>query len=250
MSDQDKELKSLIDSARRVFVITGAGVSAESGIPTFRGAEGVWKKFNPMELASLEGFQRNPKACWEWYIERRKTAREAQPNPAHVALARLERQVEARGGQMMVVTQNIDGLHQRAGSRHVVEVHGSLWRHRCLKTGREYCDAEVTIEGGPVPPLSPEGNLLRPSVVWFGEMLPVKPLEAIDDYLSMGPPPDLALVIGTTAQFGYIIQWALMSQRMGAKLVEINPDPSELANFADYVVAEPAGQALARLVGE
>lgn len=116
------DLSTLFQIARRVFVITGAGVSAESGIPTFRGAEGVWKKFNPMELASLEGFQRNPARCWEWYIERRQTARAASPNSAHQALARLECQVAARGGEMMVVTQNIDGLHQRAGSQRVVEI--------------------------------------------------------------------------------------------------------------------------------
>jgi NAD-dependent deacetylase len=245
---KDQDLASIFKTARRVFVITGAGVSAESGIPTFRGAEGVWKKFNPMELASLEGFQANPARCWQWYIERRKTAREAEPNPAHRALARLERQVEARGGAMLVATQNIDGLHQRAGSRRVIEIHGSLWRHRCLATGREYCDDEVTIEGGPLPPVTPEGKLLRPSVVWFGEMLPTPPLEEIEDFLAT--PPDLTLLIGTTAQFGYIIDWALRSQRMGAALVEINPTPSELAVMADHVVAEPAGVALARLVPE
>lgn len=241
-----QDLESLFQAARRVFVITGAGVSAESGIPTFRGAEGVWKKFSPMELASLEGFQRNPTRCWEWYIERRKTAREASPNPAHLALARLEHQVAARGGEMMVVTQNIDGLHQRAGSRRVVEIHGSLWRHRCMVTGREYADGEVVIEGGPLPPVTPEGRLLRPSVVWFGELLPTAPLEEIWDYLQT--PPDLALVIGTTAQFGYIVEWALTCRRAGAALVEINPDPSELATLATHVLPEPAGQALARLV--
>lgn len=242
------DLSTLFQIARRVFVITGAGVSAESGIPTFRGAEGVWKKFNPMELASLEGFQRNPARCWEWYIERRQTARAASPNSAHQALARLECQVAARGGEMMVVTQNIDGLHQRAGSQRVVEIHGSLWRHRCLVTGQEYSEGEVVIEGGPLPPLTPEGKLLRPSVVWFGEMLPTAPLEEIWDYLQT--PPDLALVIGTTAQFGYIVEWVLTCRRGGAALIEINPDPSELATVSDHVLAEPAGQALARLVPE
>lgn len=246
MPTPQSDLENLFLTARRVFVITGAGVSAESGIPTFRGAEGVWKQFNPMELASLEGFQKDPARCWAWYIERRKTAREARPNPAHLALARLERQVEARGGEMMIATQNIDGLHQRAGSRRVVEVHGSLWRSRCMVTGREYPDAEVVIESGPLPPLTPEGHLLRPSVVWFGELLPAAPLEEIDDFLTT--PPDLALVIGTTAQFGYIVEWALRSRRQGAALVEVNPSPTGLASVADHVIAEPAGRALARLV--
>lgn len=235
-------LAALCERPRRVFVLTGAGISAESGIPTFRGAGGYWRQLNPMELASMEGFERNPKRTWEWYIERRANIREAQPNAGHRALARLE----GRAGEMMIATQNIDGLHQRAGSRCVVEIHGSIWRARCLKTGREYAEGEVTIEGGPIPPMSPEGTMLRPSVVWFGEMLPVEPIERIEEFLR--EPADLALVIGTTAAFGYIVEWAIRAKRMGATLVEINPDETPLSPAADYALRGPAGEVLPRLV--
>lgn len=237
-------LKQQFKNPRRVFVLTGAGISAESGIPTFRGAGGYWRQFSPMELASAEGFARNPKLCWEWYLERRAGIRQAEPNPGHRALARLE----GRAGQMLVATQNIDGLHRLAGSRNVAEIHGSIWRTRCLATGREYEEGEVQIEGGPVPPLTPEGNLLRPSVVWFGEMLPQGPLLQIEDFLA--EPPDLALVIGTSAAFGYIIEWAVRAKRRGATLVEINLDPTDISPLADYVFREPSGQILPRLVGE
>jgi NAD-dependent deacetylase len=237
-------LRQLVNHARRIFVLTGAGISAESGIPTYRGGGGHWRKFNPMELASAEGFARNPKLCWEWYLERRAEIRQAQPNPGHLALARLERQA----AEMLIATQNIDELHQRAGSRNVVEIHGSIWRTRCTRTGREYREGEVQIEGGPIPPLTPEGDLLRPAVVWFGEMLPLRPLEQIAEFLAV--PPDLALVIGTSAAFGYIVEWALRAKRMGATLVEINPDSTELSALADFQLRQPAGQALPSMIHE
>jgi NAD-dependent deacetylase len=148
---------------------------------------------------------------------------------------------------MMIATQNIDGLHQRAGSRNVVEIHGSIWRTRCTRTGQEFEEGEVPVEGGPFPPRTPSGALLRPAVVWFGEMLPREPIERIETFLE--EPPDLALVIGTSAAFGYIIQWALRAKSLGATLVEINLDPTDLSPAANFTLRAPAGQVLPDLVG-
>lgn len=228
--------------ARRVLVITGAGISAESGISTFRGPGGYWRQMNPMALASPAGFEHDPALVWEWYLERRAQIRQAAPNAGHRALAALE----ARVRDLLVVTQNVDGLHQRAGSQNVIEIHGSLWRTRCTLTGLEYEEGEVKVEGGPLPPLSPAGALLRPAVVWFGEMLDPRPIRRIEEFLRI--PPDLALVVGTTAAFGYITDWALAVKRRGALLVEINPEPTGLTPLADYHLRGEAGDLLLHLV--
>ncbi len=242
-----RALRDRVGEARRVFVITGAGISAESGVPTFRGKQGYWRNHNPLDLASPEGFARDPRLAWEWYLERRARLRRVEPNAGHRALARLERQVEARpGGAMLIATQNVDGLHQRAGSRRVVEVHGSIMRTRCTRTGREFEEGEVTVEGGSVPPISPAGALLRPAVVWFGENVPLEPIGRIQTFLE--DPPDLALVIGTSALFGYIIAWALNAKSDGATLVEINPQRTDLGGQAHYALQAPAGQVLPELI--
>lgn len=162
-------LKRKLRTARRVVVLTGAGISAESGAPTFRGEGGLWKNFRAEEVATPEAFARDPKFVWEWYDQRRTLLKQIKPNLAHEVLARMEK----RTPEFWVVTQNIDGLHQLAGSRNVIELHGNIWKVRCVKEGKV-----TERRDSPLPELPPKcacGALLRPHVVWFGEMLPVAP---------------------------------------------------------------------------
>ncbi len=224
-------------NARRVLVLTGAGISAESGIPTFRGKDGWWKLRNPQELATLEAFTSDPRFVWEWYEHRRATIAQAEPNPAHRMLAWLEKQ----GKHIFIVTQNVDDLHERGGSRRIVHVHGSIWRVKCMRDGQTFDDKRV-----PLPELPPKcecGALLRPAVVWFGEMLQMDALAEIDAYFCEGP-ADVVLVIGTCSTFGYIQAWALEAKRRGALLVELNPDVTELSASADTTLPGKAGEIL------
>lgn len=233
--------------ARRVLVLTGAGISAESGIPTFRGKDGWWRQRNPQELATLEAFTSDPGLVWEWYEHRRAAIARAEPNLAHQMLAWLE----AQGKDVFVVTQNVDDLHERAGSKRIVHVHGSIWRVKCMRDGKAFDDRRVPLRE--LPPKCECGALLRPAVVWFGEMLPVDALAEIDGYFSQGT-VDVALVIGTYSTFGYIQGWALEAKRRGALLVEVNPDETPLSPSADVNLRGRAGELLeevkARLGGE
>ncbi len=235
-----KKVVQRLRNSEKILFITGAGVSAESGIPTFRGKDGWWKNHNPMELASPEGFRRQPEVVWEWYNHRRRIIRNAMPNPAHKAIAEFEYVIP----HCLIVTQNVDGLHQEAGSTHVVEVHGSIWRTRCTKHNIVFERDEVDTEKQ-VPPVCPRcGAILRPDVVWFGEMLPLEPLEKVEDYLQTPPYVDVTFVVGTSALFAYIQQWALYSKRMGALLIDINPEGGPLTATAEYSFREPAGSIL------
>ena len=226
--------------ARNVLVLTGAGISAESNIPTFRGEDGWWRSLNPAELATFSAFEKDPKLVWEWYEYRRGLIANASPNPGHRVLAELE----APDREVFIITQNVDDLHERAGSRHVVHIHGSIWNVICLKDGKTFEDRRV-----PLPTLPPTcncGGILRPGVVWFGESLPPDACAHIDDYLRHTR-IDVALVIGTEATFGYIGDWALRAKRLGALLVEINPNPTVLSPSADVRLQGKAGEILAEV---
>ena len=169
------EAKRRLREARRVAVLTGAGISKPSGIPTFRDAEGLWKEFNPLDYATPEAYARNPERVWEWYAWRIARVREAKPNPAHLALVRLEEEVLGRGGAFLLVTQNVDGLHALAGSRNLVELHGNILRARCEACGHRFLLPDPFTP----PPFCPLcGHRARPDVVWFGEALPLEALEA------------------------------------------------------------------------
>jgi NAD-dependent deacetylase len=226
--------------ARRVLALTGAGISAESGIPTFRGREGWWRTEDPTRLATRAAFERDPAYVWEWYQYRRGLIAAASPNAGHRALASLER----AGREVLIATQNVDDLHERAGSSAVTHIHGSIWRLRCEQCGEEHDDRTH-----PLPRLPPGcacGGMLRPAVVWFGEMLPPAPLARIEHFLHDGV--DLALVIGTEATFGYIQGFALAARAAGALLVEINPGRTPLSAAADVRLAGPAGRLLSELL--
>lgn len=234
-------VRGRLRAARRVLAITGAGISAESGIPTFRGEDGWWRREDPTRLATQEAFDRDPAHVWEWYEYRRGLISAAEPNPGHRALAAWE----AAGKEVLVASQNVDDLHERAGSRNVVHLHGSIWRVSC-----EGCGARYEHRAHPLPERPPRckacGGRMRPAVVWFGERLPANPLRRVEAFLARAP--DLALVIGTEASFGYIQGFARAAGRAGAMLVEVNTSRTVLSDHTDIRLVGPAGEILPDLL--
>ena len=228
----------------RVLVLTGAGVSAESGIPTFRGKDGYWRNLDPAKLATPEAFARDPQLVWDWYRERRQRIRNARPNAAHEAIARLAHQTE----EFLLVTQNVDDLHARAGvpAEKMVQIHGDIFVTRCSRC--EFERHEYEQEDG-IPRCSQCAALMRPGVVWFGEQLPWNELERVENFLDSGA-CDVVIVAGTTATFGYIVDWAIRGSRDAGELVEVNPEETPLSRFATRLVREPAAKALPRIVND
>jgi NAD-dependent deacetylase len=231
----------------RIFVITGAGVSAESGIPTFRGKDGYWRNLDPTKLATPEAFARDPKLVWDWYCERRQCIRKAQPNPAHQAIAKLA----AHTREFLLVTQNVDDLHLRTGlaAEMIVQIHGDIFMTRCLRCDFERYEHEQKRDVGDLPKCSECGALMRPDMVWFGEQLDAAKIEIVENFMTGGD-CDLVIVAGTTALFGYIIDWALRARGQAGQLIEVNPEETLLSQFATKSFREPAGVALPRLVDE
>ena len=234
---------ALIDAlrqARKVAVLTGAGVSAESGVPTFREAQtGLWAQYDPQELATPSAFRRNPRLVWEWYAWRRDLVTQAQPNPGHLALALMEQLVP----EFTLITQNVDGLHARAGSQHVVELHGNILRTKCSADSRLVTDWPPTDE---VPPRCPHcGSYLRPDVVWFGENLPY---EALATAVADARACDVFLAVGTSAIVQPAASLPLEALQAGAITVEINPQTTPLSRHVAFVLTGPAGEILPRLV--
>jgi len=230
---------SWIRKADRVVVLTGAGISAESGVPVFRGAGGLWRQFRPEELATPEAFERNPQVVWEWYLWRRDRIAAAAPNAGHVAIARLER---TRPG-LTLLTQNVDGLHERAGSANPVELHGNIWRVRCARNcGYRIRDNEAA---QPRTVLHCEcGEWLRPDVVWFGEMLAAGTLETARQSVLQA---DIVLVVGTSAAVYPVAALPRIAHERRARIVEINVDETPLSDEADAVLRGPAGEILPAL---
>jgi NAD-dependent deacetylase len=236
MSDPIADVRALLRAASHIAVLTGAGISAESGIPTFRGAGGLWRNFRPEELATPEAFNRDPATVWEWYLWRRELIAGAQPNAGHFALARLE----ARTPHFTLITQNVDGLHDRAGSRHILKVHGDIWINRCRDCGRE---TAVLPEGR--PPHCACGGLLRPGVVWFGEALPRDVWLAAETATGEA---DALLVVGTSAQVYPAAGLVPYAQQNGAAVIEVNPEATPFSASIDYCLRGPAGEILPQLI--
>jgi NAD-dependent deacetylase len=232
-------LLELIRSDAPILVLTGAGVSAESGLSTFRGPGGLWEGRDPMSLATPEAFREDPHTVWRFYAWRRAQAAAALPNPGHLALAALE----AAHEDLLLVTQNVDGLHERAGSRRVVRLHGTLWRLRCVGPGHESEDRRLDL--GELPPRCACGALLRPGVVWFGEALPG---EALTDAERAARRARLVLVAGTSSLVHPAAALPALARRSGAYVVEINPERTPLSGEADERLAGPAGKVLPALV--
>ena len=239
-----KAARKLLLEARSVCVLTGAGMSAESGIPTFRDAQtGLWSRFDPMQLASPEGFRADPSLVWEWYASRREGVRAAQPNAGHVALAQF---AKAHAGRVRIVTQNVDDLHQRAGSVGVIRLHGDIlqdtWLDRCPRDPA--CDTEWASPTSP-PRCADCGNPVRPGVVWFGEMLPVAALSAAE---LLAGSCDAMLVVGTSGAVYPAAGLAGRARRAGAQVVIVNPEPSEIDDEAHVLLRGTAAHLLPLLL--
>jgi NAD-dependent deacetylase len=234
----------------RVLAITGAGISAESGIPTFRGPGGYWRNLDPAKLATPEAFENDPALVWEWYHERRARIRQAKPNAAHEVIVRLA----AHAPEFLLVTQNVDDLHARAdwektklAPEKMVRIHGDIFVTRCSCCDFRRDEHEQEQDG--IPTCSICGAIMRPGVVWFGEQLPPHEIERVEHYLTRGA-CDVVIVIGTTAMFGYIVDWALRGRAEDGRLIEVNPAETALSQFASEVIREPAAVALPRIVDE
>jgi len=235
------ELRDRITGAGRICVLTGAGMSAESGIPTFRDAlTGLWSRFDPAQLASVDGFRADPTMVWDWYAERRAGVHAAQPNAGHRALAGFARR---RPGVLTVVTQNVDDLHQRAGNRDAIRLHGDIlqdcWLERC---GLD-CRVSVAEPGRP-PRCSTCGNLVRPGVVWFGEMLPPAAIDAAE---RAARGCDLMVVVGTSGAVWPAAGLAALARRAGAYVAIVNPHPSEIDAEAHLLLPGTAANLLPRV---
>ena len=239
-ADIPSALLDALRDARHVFVLTGAGISAESGIPTFREAQsGLWEQYDPLELATPEAFARDPALVWRWYQWRRQLVAGAAPNAGHRALARLE----TLAPKLTLVTQNVDGLHQQAGSREVIEMHGNLFTTRCVANDYVF-ESEWAAHNQPSPPQCPRcGSLGRPGVVWFGEAIPetslMQALVALDDC-------DVFFSIGTSSTVWPAAGFADRARLGRATIAEINPEPTDAE--CDFQVSATAASALPKLV--
>lgn len=233
-------LVELLRNAGSVAVLTGAGISAESGVPTFREAQnGLWSRYDPEELATPQAFRQNPKLVWEWYTWRRELVAHAAPNTGHLALVEMER----RFPEFTLITQNVDGLHQRAGSQQVIELHGNIMRSKCFDENRV---VESYSETGEIPPRCPRcGGLLRPDVVWFGERLPESALEMAWNAASTC---QVFFSIGTSGIVEPAASLPYFAIDAGAAVVEVNPNPTPLTRQAAYVLAGAAGVVLPALL--
>jgi NAD-dependent deacetylase len=234
-----EKLQRVLAEAKSVCVLTGAGVSAESGVPTFRGNEGLWSKFRPEELANFDAFIKNPKLVWEWYAYRKRVMSHVQPNTGHLALVEMESLCE----DFTLVTQNVDNLHTRAGSKRVVELHGNIERSYCISCRGRWTEP-ITEEN--IPPRCKHcGGLIRPDVVWFGELLPQ---ENFDEAAEASRRCDLFLCVGTSAVVYPAASLPLMALENGAYVVEINPEYTELSSRTQETLLGNAGVILPQVV--
>ena len=234
-----RTLRTSLEGAR-IVAFTGAGISSESGIPTFRGAGGLWRNFSAERLATPEAFASDPRLVWEWYDWRRQIIRKAEPNAGHRALVEIERRARE---PFTLVTQNVDGLHDRAGSQNVVKLHGDIWRVRCVGCGAEQRNEQVPME--PLPPHCSCGALLRPAVVWFGETLPQ---DAWDQALAAARRAQVFLVVGTSALVYPAAALVMLARQSGARVAIVNPDRTPADELADWILRGPAGEILPRLL--
>ncbi len=240
MTDDIARVREQLTDGRRIVVLTGAGISAESGVPTYLGKDGLWRKFRAEELATPEAFARDPKLVWEWYDWRRGVVSKAHPNAGHKALADLERRSES----FWLITQNVDGLHRQAGSKKVLCLHGDIWRTRC--TGcRKFGENRRT----PLPRIPPQckecGALLRPDIVWFGEALPAG---TIEQAFLASKNAEVFLVAGTAGMVEPAASLVRLAKNAGAFVIEVNLEPTPLTPLADAALHGKAGEILPRLI--
>jgi len=232
-----QRLLERLRNAERVSVLTGAGVSADSGIPTFRGAGGIWEKYDFRKLATPAGFREDPLLAWEWYQLRQREMKKAEPNPAHLTIAEMEPYFR----EFSVITQNIDGMHKRAGSRRIIELHGNIWRMRCVRDGT-VIDIDEPVKD--IPPTCHCGSILRPDVVWFGEPLPEDVLDASSKAASES---DVMFVVGTSAIVYPAAALPALTKNAGGLVIEVNLEPTEISTYADLSLFGRAGELMPAL---
>jgi NAD-dependent deacetylase len=237
-----ERIRGWIASAGSIAALTGAGISAESGIPTFRGAGGLWREYRAEDLATPEAFSRDPKMVWEWYDWRRSVIAAAEPNAGHRALAKLA-SVAGRASKFTLITQNVDGLHDRAGSTGVLKVHGDIWTVRCVSCGREREDRRAKLPE--LPPRCTCGAIERPGLVWFGESLPGNVWAQAEDAAHNA---DLFLIIGTSAVVYPAAGLAELAKARGARVVEINIAETPVSHRVDASLRGPAAEILPQLL--
>ena len=234
------KLQSALKNAEHIVIFTGAGISAESGVPTFRGEDGIWKKMKPEEVASFDAFMRNTELVWEWYKHRKRIIQNIQPNAGHYAIAEMEKIFK----HVKVITQNIDNLHRHAGSTMVHELHGNIERNYCIGCGRQYTNEDI-FRQETIPRCPTCKGLIRPDVVWFGEMLPQDEWKAS---VTAAEFTDVFFVVGTSAVVYPAASLPTIAKRAGAFVVEINIEPTELTSFVDEVLLGKAGEILPQIV--
>lgn len=236
LEEKIAEARDKIAVSSNIVVLTGAGISAESGVPTFRGQEGLWQNFRPEELATPEAFWKDPKLVWEWYDWRRNAVKAAKPNPGHYSLAELEDETP----KFTLITQNIDGLHQMAGSRNIIEMHGNLWQVRCTKCGDIEENHDV-----PMAELPPKclkcGEIGRPNVVWFNEIIP---MEVIDNSLKAIEECDVMLIIGTSGIVEPAASMGLVAKQTDKTVIEINLELTPSSGLYDLTLLGKSGEIL------
>lgn len=229
-----------LKSSKNILFFTGAGISAESGISTFRGTGGIWNKLKPEELANFDAFIRNPNMVWEWYQYRRKIVNESKPNAGHTAIAELENYFD-----VTVVTQNVDNLHGRAGSSNILELHGNIERNFCIDCKAFYNTHDFNFPQKQVPECKKCGGLIRPDIVWFGEMLPPGVFEDAEEAASNS---DMCFIIGTSAVVYPAAYIPITAKQNGSYLVEINIEPTEISNSVDLCFTGKSGDILPRIL--
>ncbi|MGY5148498.1 MAG: SIR2 family NAD-dependent protein deacylase [Candidatus Nitrosopumilus sp. bin_68KS] len=230
-------IKNQVQNIKKIVVVTGAGVSQESGIPTFRGKDGLWRNYDAMKLATIDAFYDNPKLVWTWYNERRVNIFAAKPNPGHKAIAELEKYA-----QVSVLTQNIDGLHQKAGSTDVLELHGSIIKIKCSVCNY---NEEIISEFLVIPPICKCGNILRPDVVWFGESLPQNVWQKA---MILASQCDLMVIVGTSLVVSPANTLPMYAKQSNAILIEINPENTEMSSEMDLAIKNTGANSLPELV--
>jgi NAD-dependent deacetylase len=232
-----ESIKDQIKENKKIVFVTGAGISQESGIPTFRGKDGLWRNYNAMKLATIDAFYENPKLVWEWYNERRENIFSVSPNQGHKAIAELEKYAK-----VIILTQNIDGLHQKAGSSKVLELHGSIVKIKCT-----VCDFrdEIITKFSEIPPLCKCGNILRPDVVWFGESLQE---DVWKHAMIQAGQCDLMIIVGTSLVVSPANTLPIYAKQNNAYLIEINPEKTEMSSEMDLTINDTSANVLPKIV--
>ena len=256
-------LVDILKKAQRVGVLTGAGISAESGIPTFRGKDGLWNKYDPVDLATLEAFRSNPLKVWQWYLWRMWLISKAKPNAGHLSLAEMEKLFPA----FLLITQNVDGLHRLAGSKNLVELHGNIFEGKCRDCGKVFGEEEFSelfaladrkrlekmseeefkrvvlnsLKEEELPACPICGSIVGPGVVWFGESLPE---DALERAFAFAEKSDVFFSVGTSAVVQPAASVPLIAKRQGAVLVEVNPEETPLSPYCDFVFRASASEVL------